>query len=68
MKTLQCILLTLAVVGGSLCARADQPTAQIRAATDKILALLNAADLKGDARKAERRQSIRKELDQRFDW
>ncbi|MGO9203339.1 MAG: phospholipid-binding protein MlaC [Limisphaerales bacterium] len=68
MRTLQCLLVTLAAVAGNLCARADPPTAQVRATTDKILALLGAPDLKGDARKDERRRLIRKEFDQRFDW
>jgi phospholipid transport system substrate-binding protein len=68
MKALACALLTLAVAGGGLCARAEQPTAQVRATTDKVLALLNAPDLKAEARKSERRRLIRKELDRRFDW
>jgi phospholipid transport system substrate-binding protein len=68
MKTLRCVLLALVAVSGSLCARADEPTAQMRATTDKILALLADPDLKTDARSLERRQLIRKELDQRIDW
>jgi phospholipid transport system substrate-binding protein len=68
MKTLRWILLALVAVGGSLCARADQPTAQIRATTDKILALLADPTLKTEARRLERRQLIRKELGQRVDW
>jgi phospholipid transport system substrate-binding protein len=68
MKTLRCILLALVAVGGSLCARAAQPTAEIRATTDKILALLSDPALKPEARKSERRRLIRKELDQRIDW
>jgi phospholipid transport system substrate-binding protein len=56
------------VVGGSLSARAGEPTAQIRASTDKILAVLGDPGLKTEARKSERRQAIRKELDQRVDW
>jgi phospholipid transport system substrate-binding protein len=68
MKTLPCILLTLLFLGGGLRARAALPTDEIRATTDKILALLNAPDRKTDARQSERRHSIRQELDQRFDW
>ena len=70
MKTLRCILLALALVArdGCLCARAEQPTAEIRATTDHVLALLRDPALNTDARKSERRQLIRKELDQRVDW
>ncbi len=68
MKTLRWLLLALVAVGGSLCTSADEPTAQFRATTDKILALLGDPALKPDARRLERRQLIRKELDQRIDW
>ena len=40
MKTLRYILLLLVALGASLCARANEPTAQIRASTDDILAIL----------------------------
>jgi len=62
------MLLALMAVGGSLCAYAGEPTAQVRSSTDKILALLGDPALKTDARNSERRQLIRKELDQRVDW
>ena len=68
MKTLRYILLLLVALGASLCARADEPTAQIRASTGKILALLRDPAPQTDARKAERRQLIRQELDRRVDW
>jgi phospholipid transport system substrate-binding protein len=68
MNTLRCILLALAAMGASLCACADEPTAQIRATTDEILALLADPALKTEARNSERRQLIRKELDRRIDW
>ena len=68
MKTLRCILFLLAAVGANPCANADEPTAQIRATTDKVLALLGDPALKTDARKPERRQLIRRELDLRVDW
>ena len=58
----------LVAVSGSLCACAGEPTAQLCASTDKILALLGDPAIKTDAQKAERRQLIRKELDQRIDW
>jgi len=68
MKLLPSILLTLIAVGASLCACAGEPTAQIRASTDKILSLLGDPTFKTDAQKTARRQLIRKELDQRIDW
>ncbi len=68
MKTFRCMLLALMAVGGSLCAYAGEPTAQIRATTDDILALLADPALKNEAHNSERRQLIRKELDRRIDW
>jgi len=68
MKTLRCTLLALVAVGASLGACAAEPTSQTRATTDKILALLADPALKTEARNPERRQLIRKELDQRIDW
>jgi phospholipid transport system substrate-binding protein len=62
------MLFALVAVGSGLCACADEPTAQIRASTDKILALLGDPALKTDTRSSERRQLIRKELEQRVDW
>ena len=61
-------MLTLITVGLSPCTRAEQPTAEIRAATDRVLALLRDPALKTDARRSERRQLIRKEFDQLVDW
>lgn len=68
MKTLRCMLVALVAVGASLRACADEPTAQVRATTDKILALLADPGLKNEGHNSERRQLIRKELDQRIDW
>jgi phospholipid transport system substrate-binding protein len=62
------MLLALVAVGVSLRACAGEPTAQIRATTDDILALLADPALKTEARNSERRQLIRKELDRRIDW
>jgi phospholipid transport system substrate-binding protein len=62
------MLLALVAVGVNLRACADEPTAQVRATTDKILALMADPALKNEARNSERRQLIRKELDQRVDW
>ena len=68
MKTLQCMLLALVITSGSPCVRADEATAQVRATSDKIVSLLSDPALNTDARKSERRQFIRNELDQRVDW
>jgi phospholipid transport system substrate-binding protein len=62
------MLLALVMIGGSLRAHADEATAQIRATTDKILSLLTDPALGTDTRKAERRQFIRDELNQRVNW
>ena len=62
------MLLALVAVGVNQCACADEPTVQVRATTDKILALMGDPALKSEARNSERRQLIRKELDQRVDW
>jgi phospholipid transport system substrate-binding protein len=62
------MLLALVAVGVSLRASAGEPTAQIRATTDDILALLADPALKTEARNSERRQLIRKELHRRIDW
>ncbi len=68
MKTFKCVLLALLIIGGSVCVRADEATAQLRATADKIISLLGDPALGTDARKSERRQFIRNELDQRVDW
>jgi len=62
------MLLALVITSGSPCVRADEATAQIRATSDKIVSLLSDPALNTDARKSERRQFIRNELDQRVDW
>jgi phospholipid transport system substrate-binding protein len=68
MKTLRCLFVALVTAGSCLCAPAGQPTAQVCASTDKILALLADPTLQPSARKSERRQLICKELDLRVDW
>lgn len=68
MKILRNILLALTAVGTSLCAHGGEATAQVRASTSKILALLADPALKTDARRSERQQWIRNELDERVDW
>ena len=49
-------------------AQADHPIDQVKYTAEKILAVLNDSNLKGEDRKAERNRLIRQELDQRFDW
>ena len=68
MRTLRSVLLALAAVGASLYASAEQPTAELRAATDHVMALLRDPALQTGANKSERRQLMRKQLDQSFDW
>ncbi|MGH7967924.1 MAG: ABC transporter substrate-binding protein, partial [Limisphaerales bacterium] len=68
MKTLRYLLVAVAAMSACLCARADAPTTQVRASTDRILSVLADPALQSEARKSERRDLIRKELDQRVDW
>jgi phospholipid transport system substrate-binding protein len=68
------IRLTVALVFGlacaSLCAATNPagPLEQVRSTTDRITGILNDANLRGDAKHAERRRLLREELEQRFDW
>ena len=55
MKTLRCMLLAVVVVGVNLCACADEATDQVRATTDKILALMADPALNYEAHISERR-------------
>ena len=48
--------------------RAGVPTEQIRQATDKVIALASDPALKGAAKLTERRQKMRAEISDRFDW
>jgi len=50
------------VFGACAAARAGEPTEQIRHAIDKGLEIIQRPDLKGDARKAQRRALLREEL------
>ena len=68
MKALPYLLLSLLAISAGLPVRAGEPTTQLRATTDKLLALLNDPACNTDARKAERRDLLRKQLDQRVDW
>jgi len=55
-------LLLAMVFGACAAARAGEPTEQIRHAIDKGLEIIQRPDLKGDARKAQRRALLREEL------
>ena len=46
----------------------EQPLVQVRTTADNILKVLNAPDLQGESKRAERRRLIRQELEERFDW
>jgi len=47
---------------------AGEPTEQIKQTTDKILSILADPNLKNPARAEERKQSVRRTIDGRFDW
>jgi phospholipid transport system substrate-binding protein len=68
MKTLRYLFLGLAVIAAGHYARAGEPTAQIRASTDRILATLGDPALKSETRSSEQRQLLRQEINQRVDW
>ncbi|HEX9191467.1 MAG TPA: ABC transporter substrate-binding protein [Candidatus Deferrimicrobiaceae bacterium] len=55
-------VLLLAVLWAPGVARGGEPTEQIRGAIDRGLAIIRRPDLQGDARKAERRALLRKEI------
>jgi phospholipid transport system substrate-binding protein len=47
---------------------AGEPWVQLKQTTDKVLAVLADPSLKGSAKTAERRERIRRIVDERFDW
>ena len=58
----------LLVVGVTAPVLAGEPTEQIKKTTDKILSIVKDPALKGPSKAQERRRSIRKAVDERFDW
>ncbi len=58
----------LLVVGVTAPVLAGEPTEQIKQTTDKILSIVKDPALKGSSKAQERRRSIRKAVDERFDW
>ena len=66
--TLPLLLLALSLSGNTTPARADEPTDQIRQTSDKLLALVDNAALKGPGKDKERKKQMRQVIDERFDW
>ncbi len=58
----------LLVVGVTVPVLAGEPTEQIKQTTDKILSIVKDPALKGSTKAQERKRSIRKAVDERFDW
>ena len=58
-------LLLIASACGAL---ADTPLSEVKATTEKVLLLLKDSKLQGDAKKTERRQLVRSEMEKRFAW
>ena len=58
-------LLLIASACGAL---ADSPLSEVEATTEKVLLLLKDSKLQGDAKKTERRQLVRNEMEKRFAW
>ena len=58
----------LLILGTGVPSMAGEPTEQIKQTTDKILSILADPNLKNPARAEERKQSVRRTIDERFDW
>ena len=58
----------LLVVGVTAPVLAGEPTEQIKQTTDKIFSIVKDPALKGSSKAQERRRSIHKAVDERFDW
>ena len=61
-------LLALWVVCGLSPVWAGVPTERVKETTDKILAIVSDPDLKGPAKEAQRRERIRRTVDELCDW
>ena len=68
MKLAQFAIATILLLSTSLAVRAESPTEAVKTTTEHVLGILNNPSTQGDAKKAERRRLIRKEIDARFDW
>ena len=56
------------LVGLLQAAPAGRPIDQVKSTADKVIALLNDPNLKGQEKSAERHRLIREQLEERFDW
>jgi phospholipid transport system substrate-binding protein len=65
---IQAILCLSFVFGGVSPGYAGEPWVQLKQTTDKVLSVLADPSLKGPAKVAERRERIRRIVDERFDW
>jgi phospholipid transport system substrate-binding protein len=64
----RCVLVVLLAFGLEGVAQAAEPMVQIKATTDKILAIVTDPALKGPEKEKERKKLIRQAADERFDW
>ena len=62
------LVVFLALTALPRAALAGSPTEQLSATTDKILAIVKDPELKEQSRAQDRRELIRKAVDERFDW
>ena len=62
------ILILSLLINVARAAAPERPGEQVRATTDKIIAILKRPDLQGEAKRAERHRLIREEIETRFDW
>ncbi|MDI7261520.1 MAG: ABC transporter substrate-binding protein [Thermodesulfobacteriota bacterium] len=64
-KGFLCLSLTFGIATAGL---AGEPQDQLKGTTDKVLSILANPDLKGPGKAKERRELIRKTIDEHFDW
>lgn len=68
MKIVSLALAALMLFAGTAAVRAESPMAGIKSTTDGILVLLKDPKLQGDAKKSERQQLVRAQMEKRFAW
>jgi phospholipid transport system substrate-binding protein len=68
MKSIRFLLSGLLLMAFSGTCLAGAATDNVKATTDSILSILHNPKFQAEGKKAERRELMRKELDQRFDW
>jgi len=64
----QSVLSLFLIIGFVIPAWAGEPTEKIKQTTDKILKIVTDPSLKNPSKAQERKKSIRKAVDERFDW